>query len=96
MRDLEADLKLIVLLSCLGVTVLGHLPFLEEASGVITGVGVGGVRRQIWHRGGSRLSIGGLANPERRRKPVVQDKPTDMSEGDLLIGEGVLWSYLMW
>ena len=44
MRGLEVDLKLIVLLSCLGVMVLGHFTFLEEALGVVVGVGVGGVR----------------------------------------------------
>ena len=44
LRELEADLKLTVLPSYLEVTVLGHPLFLEEASGVITGVGVGGFR----------------------------------------------------
>ena len=82
MRDLEADLKLTVLPSCLKVTVLGWPPFLKEAPGVIAG---------------SRLSIGGLAGPRRRRrrKLVVQDKPVDMSKGDLLTRAGVIWSYLM-
>ena len=28
-------------------------------------------------------------------KPVVQDKPVDMSKGDLLTRAGVIWSYLM-
>ena len=45
LRGLVMDLKLTVLLSCLRVTVLGRPPFLEEASGVIAGVGVRGVRR---------------------------------------------------
>ena len=28
-------------------------------------------------------------------KPVVQDKPVDTLEGDLLIGAGVVWFYFM-
>ena len=43
MRSLEAALKLIVLLSCLEVTVLGHPPLLEETPGVVAIVGVRGV-----------------------------------------------------
>jgi len=55
----EADLKLIVLSSCLGVTVFGRPPFLEEAPSVVAIVGVGGVRRRVQYEDGSRLSIGG-------------------------------------
>ena len=44
MRVLKANLKLTVLLSCLRVIVLGYPPFLEEALGVVAGVGVRGVR----------------------------------------------------
>ena len=96
MRGLEVDLKLTVLSSCFGVMILGYPPFLEEASGVIVGVGVGGVRKKIWCRGGSRLNIGGLTGlRRRRRKPVVQDKSADTLKGDLLIGAGVIWSNLM-
>ena len=47
MRSLEAALKLAVLPSCLGVTVLGRPPLLEETSGVIAIIRVGGVRRQV-------------------------------------------------
>ena len=43
MRDPEADLKLVVFLSCLGITVLGYPPLLEETPGVVVVVGIGGV-----------------------------------------------------
>ena len=43
LRGLEAALKLTILPSCLGVMVLGRPPLLEETSGVIAIVGVGGV-----------------------------------------------------
>ena len=44
LRSLEVALELTVLPSCLRVTVLGRPPLLEETPGVITVVGVGGVR----------------------------------------------------
>jgi len=44
LRDPEADLKLTVLPSCLGITVLGRPPLLQEMLGVIAVVGVEGVR----------------------------------------------------
>ena len=44
LRDPEADLKLTVLPSCLGITVLGRPPLLKEMLGVIAVVGVEGVR----------------------------------------------------
>ena len=43
LRGLEAALKLTILLSCLGVMVLGHPPLPEEVPGVIADVGVKGV-----------------------------------------------------
>ena len=45
LRGLEVALKLTVLLSCLGVTVLGRPPLLEETPSVVTVVRVGGVQR---------------------------------------------------
>ena len=44
---LEADLKLTILLSCLGIMVLGSPPLLEEAPGIIIGVRVKGVQRRV-------------------------------------------------
>ena len=43
LRDPEVDLKLAIFPRCLGITVLGCPPLLEETPGVITVVGVGGV-----------------------------------------------------
>jgi hypothetical protein len=42
--DLAADLKLAILLSRLGIAALGHPPLLEVTAGIITIVGVRGVR----------------------------------------------------
>ena len=81
MRCPEVDLKLIVLQSCLGVTVLGRPPLPEETPGVIAVVGVEGVRQRIWHRGGIRCSIGGLIGPRRKwTKVVIQDEPINKLE----------------
>jgi hypothetical protein len=43
--DLAVDLKLAILLSHLGIAALGHPPLPEVMAGVITIVGVEGVRR---------------------------------------------------
>ena len=43
LRGSEADLKLTVFLSCLGIMVLGCPPLPEETPGVIVIVGVEGV-----------------------------------------------------
>ena len=81
MRGPKVDLKLTVLPSCLRVTVLGRPPLPEETPGVIAVVGVEGVRRRIWHRGGIRCSIGGLIGPERKwMKAIIQDKPINKLE----------------
>ena len=45
LRGPKVDLKLTVLPSCLGVTVLGRPPLLEEMPGIITVIGVRGVQR---------------------------------------------------
>ena len=76
MRGPVVDLKLIVLPSCLRVTVLGRPPLLEEMPGVVVVIGVGGVRRRI-QRGSSRRGGRRLAGPKRSRKFVIEDKPTD-------------------
>ena len=65
MRGPKEDLKLIVLQSCLVVTVLGYLPFSEETSGVVTVIGVEGVRRRI-RRDSSRHGDRRLADLGRK------------------------------
>ena len=79
------DLKLIVFLSCLGITVLGSLPLLEEAPGIVAGVQVRGVRRRVRRGGGGRCNTGGPIDPGRKRlEPVIQDKPVNKLEDDSL------------
>ena len=85
MRGPKVDLKLTVLPSYLGVTVLGRPPLLEETPGAIAIVGVGGVRRRIRcdssRRGGRRLT-----GPTRSRKSIIEDKPTDALIDDSCYG----------
>jgi len=45
LRKLEADLKLAVLLSHLGIAVLSRPPLPEEAPGIVAVVRIGGIRR---------------------------------------------------
>ena len=45
LRDPEADLKLTVFSSCLGITVLGYPPLLEETPGFVAIVGIRVVQR---------------------------------------------------
>ena len=81
LRGPEVDLKLIVFSSCLGITVPGCPPLLEETSGVVAVVGIGGVRRRVWRRGSIRCNIGGLTDPGRNRmKAIIQDKPINKLE----------------
>ena len=65
MRGPEMDLKLTVLPSCLGVTVLGRPPHLEEMPGVVAIVGVRGVRQRV-QRGNSRCGGKMLIGPGRK------------------------------
>ena len=75
------DLKLTVFLSCLGITVLGSPPLLEEASGVVVGVRVEGV----WRGDSGRSNIGRPIDPRRRRlESIIQDEPINKLEDNLL------------
>ena len=86
MRRLEAALKLTIFLSCLGVTVLGHPPFLEETPGVVTIVGVKGIRQRV-RCGNSRCGGRRLAYPGRKWPDVViEDEPTDALVDDSCYG----------
>jgi len=86
LRGLEAPLKLTVLPSCLGVTVLGRPPLLEEMPGVVAIVGVRGVRRRV-QRGSSRQDGRRPAGPKRKRpKAVIKDKPADALVDDSRYG----------
>ena len=81
MRGPKVDLKLTVFLSCLGITVLGCPPLLEETLGVVTIVGIGEVRRRVRCGGSIRCSIGGLTGAGRKRtKAVIQDEPINKLE----------------
>ena len=71
MRSLKAALKLTILPGCLRITVFGRPPLLEETLGIIAVVGVRGVQRRIWCRGGIRCSIGGLVGPRRKWLEIV-------------------------
>ena len=86
MRGLKADLKLTVLPSCLGVTVLGRPPLLEEMPGVVAIVGVRGVRRRV-QRGSSRQDGRRLAGLGRKwLEAVIEDEPTDALMDDSRYG----------
>jgi len=80
LRDPEEDLKLAVLPSCLGITVLGCPPLLEEMPGVVAVVGIEGVRQQVQRRGSIKYGIGGLIGPGKRMKAIIQDEPINKLE----------------
>ena len=80
LRDPEADLKLAIFPSCLRITVLGCPPLPEETSGIITVVGIRGIRRRVQHRGSIRYGIGGLAGPRKRTEAIIQDEPINKLE----------------
>ena len=82
MRSLEAALKLIVLLSCLEVTVLGCPPVSEETPGIVAIVGVRGVRRGSSRHRGRRLT-----GPRRKwPEAVTEDEPADALMDDSRYG----------
>ena len=86
MRDLEVDLKLTVLPSCLGVIVLGRPPLLEEMPGIIAIVGVRGVRRRV-RRDSSRCGGRRPVGLERKRpKDVIKDELVDALVDDSRYG----------
>ena len=86
MRGSKVDPKQIVLLSCLGVMVLGRPPLPEETLGIVAIVGVRGVRRRVRH-GSSRRDGRRLTGAGRKwLEAIIEDKPTDALMDDSCYG----------
>ena len=82
MRGLEVALKLTVLSSCLRVTAHDRPPLPKETLGVVTIVGVRGVRRGSSRHRGRRLT-----GPRRKwPEAVTEDEPADALMDDSRYG----------
>ena len=84
LRDPEANLKLVVLPSCLGITILSHPPLMKVAPGVVAIVGVGRIRRRGRHRG---CGVRRPAGPGKGTETVVHNKPVGESELFIIISK---------
>ena len=77
LRNPEVNLQLVILSSRLRIMILGHPPLMKVAPGVVSIIGVGGIRRRGRHRG---CDVRRPAGPQKRTETVIHNKPTGESE----------------